>query len=101
MANGYREYVARLQEGENVSFRPRGNSMTPKLKSGQLVTITPVTPEQVERGDIVLCKVKGNYYVHLVTAVQGERFQISNNHGHVNGWVGPTCVYGCVIRIED
>jgi hypothetical protein len=101
MSTNYREYIAKLQKGENVSFRPRGNSMTPKLKSGQLVTIAPVKPEEVGKGDVVLCKVSGHHFVHLVTAVQGKRFQISNNHGHVNGWVGPSCIYGRLIRVED
>jgi hypothetical protein len=101
MATNYQDYIAKLEEGNDVSFRPRGNSMTPKIKSGQLVTISPVKLDEIEKGDVVLCKVRGRYYVHLVSAVQGQRFQISNNHGHVNGWVGPGCVYGRLIRVED
>jgi hypothetical protein len=34
----------------------------------------------------VLCKVRGAEYLHLVKAIQGSRFQIGNNRGHVNGW---------------
>ena len=56
----------------------------------------------VKVGDAVFCKVKGNMVTHLVTALQGgvdnRRIQISNNHGHVNGWT--TTIYGRVTEIE-
>jgi hypothetical protein len=35
--------------------------------------------------DIVLCRVSGNQYLHLVKAIQGERFQIGNKRGGING----------------
>lgn len=80
--------IEKLKNGETVSFRPRGNSMTPKIESGQLVTIEPVTDTKtIKRGDIVYCKVNGKIYLHLVTAIRkdGKQIQISNNHGFVNG----------------
>src|SRR6516162_2516257 len=88
------DYIARLQKGETVSFRPRGNSMSGKIESGQLCTVVPVEPATVEVGDIVLCKVHGREYLHLVKAIQGQRFQIGNNRGHVNGWVSAKSIYG-------
>jgi hypothetical protein len=50
-------------------------------------------------GDIVLCKVRGAEYLHLVKAIQGSRFQIGNNRGHVNGWVGPNAIFGRLVRV--
>ena len=79
-------HIAALLEGKTVSFRPHGNSMTPIIESGQLCTVEPVKPDDVVKGDVLLCKVNGRQFLHLVTAVQGQRIQISNNHGHVNGW---------------
>ncbi len=96
----YPEFVERLRKGENVQFRPRGNSMQPKIESGELITLSPVEPETVKKGDIVFCKVKGRYFTHLVTAVQGKRIQISNNKGHVNGWIGHNGVFGKVTKVE-
>lgn len=94
-----RQYeIDQLLAGKEVSFRPVGNSMTPRIQSGQLVTFSPDV-SNIETGDIVLCKVHGNIMVHLVSAIQGERYQISNNHGHVNGWTKK--IYGKVIRIEN
>lgn len=100
MATNYRQYIEKLQLGEEVQFRPRGSSMKPKINSGQLITVSPIDPSIIKKGDIVLCKVAGNHYVHLVTAVQGKRFQISNNKGHINGWCGYNCIYGKVTKVE-
>jgi hypothetical protein len=90
--------IDQLLAGFTVGFRPVGNSMTPRIKSKQLVTFSPDV-SNVEVGDVVLCKVNGVIMCHLVTAIQGDRYQISNNHGHVNGWTKK--VYGKVITIED
>ena len=87
-------YIDQLKQGETVQFRPRGNSMTGKIESGQLCTVAPVDPATLQAGDIVLCKVNGRQYLHLVKAVQGNRFQIGNNRGRINGWITSTGIYG-------
>lgn len=105
----YLEWVKQLKAGETITRTARGNSMTPRIYSGQEVTIEPVADaSQVEVGDAVFCKVNGHFYVHRVYAVRtqknkttGERrthFLIGNNHGHHNGWTHQ--VYGRVTRVE-
>ena len=74
--------------------------MSGKIESGQLCTVAPVNPDDIQAGDIVLCKVKGFQYIHLVKARQGNRFQIGNNRGHINGWIGANGIYGKCIRVE-
>jgi hypothetical protein len=93
-------YIEVLKRGDTVSFRPRGHSMSPKIESGQLCTVAPVDPRQLAVGDIVLCKVKGSEYLHLVKAIQGGRYQIGNNRGFINGWVGANAIYGRLLRVE-
>ena len=93
-------HIAQLQNGETVRFRPRGNSMSPKIESGQLCTVEPVDPAGLKVGDIVLCKVRGAEYIHLVKAIQGSRFQIGNNRGHINGWIGPRSIFGRLVKVE-
>ena len=94
-------YIARLKAGETVSFRPRGNSMVGKVESGQLCTVAPVADHSALKvGAIVLCKVGGSEYLHLVKAIQGERFQIGNNKGRINGWISASGIYGECIKIE-
>ena len=83
-----------------------GNSMTPILKSRQPVIAEPVTPEtEIEKKDIVFCKVRGNYYLHLVWAVKKEKdsmmYLIGNNHGHSNGWIRRDKIFGKVVEVLD
>ncbi len=96
-------HIAKLYQGKTVQFRPRGNSMTPKIKSGQLCTVRPVREEDVKTGDVVLCRVRGSEYLHLVKAIKGSpgslRFQIGNNHGKVNGWVDARNIFGKLIEV--
>lgn len=95
-------YIAKLNNGETVQFRPRGHSMKGKIESGQLCTVEPIADySSLQKGDIVLCKVNGNEYLHLIKAIQGARFQIGNNRGRINGWVGANSIYGKCIGIED
>lgn len=95
------QYIEKLLRHETVSFRPRGNSMSPKIKSGQLCTVQPVDTASLQVNDIVLCKVRGQEYLHLVKAVQDGRFQIGNNRGGINGWIGPRSIFGRLVRVED
>src|ERR1043166_8566637 len=73
------DHIMRLQNGATVQFRPRGHSMRGKIESGQLCTVEPVDTSTLKVDDIVLCKVNGRQYLHLVKAVQGARFLIGNN----------------------
>lgn len=95
-------WIARLKAGETVSFREGGNSMAPRIKSREKCTYRPVTSiADIAVGDAVFCKVGGSYFTHLITAIKGDQVQISNNHGHVNGWTHIRHVYGKVIKIGD
>ncbi len=94
-------YIEKLRAGETVSFQPRGNSMTGKIESGQLCTAEPVETDALCVGDIVLCKVNGTEYLHLIKAIRGPRFQIGNNRGRINGWVSASSIYGRCVRVES
>ena len=93
-------YIASLNGGETVCFRPRGASMRGKIESGQLCTVEPVDRATLSVGDIVLCKVNGREYLHLIKAIQGDRFQIGNNRGRINGWISANSIFGRCVRVE-
>ncbi len=99
---GHEAYKARLAAGENITRRERGNSMVPKIHSGEEIEYAPIaSPDEVSKGDVVWCKVRGNHYTHLVKAKKQEggvwRFQIGNNKGGVNGWIGFESIFGRAI----
>lgn len=93
-------HIERLRQGEAVQFRPRGGSMRGRIESGQLVTVEPVATAALAVGDIVLCSVRGVHYLHLIKAIRGPQFQIGNNRGGINGWIGERAIYGRCSRIE-
>lgn len=90
-----------LGRGETVQIRPRGHSMTGKVNDGDLVTIAPCDPEHLQVGDIVLVRARGADYLHLIKAIQGDRFLIGNNRGGINGWVGKRAIFGKAIAVQS
>lgn len=93
--------IAKLQAGETVTLRPRGHSMAGRVNDGDVVTVAPYGSADPRVDDIVLVKVKGREYLHLVKARQGDRYLIGNNRGRINGWVGRGAIYGQAVRVES
>lgn len=92
-------YIEVLKIGVTVNFRPRGNSMAGKVESGELVTVKPLDyDEELKVGSIVLCRVRGRDYLHLIKAIKGKQYQIGNNRGGINGWVTSNSIYGILVR---
>ncbi len=90
--------LEKLQNGEEFVTSEKGNSMVPLIKSGQEHKISPVKWEDCNVGDIVYCKVKGNYFTHLVKSKNIEKgLLIGNNKGGINGWTKQ--VYGRVVEV--
>lgn len=96
-------HIQALKAGQVTQCRPHGGSMRGRIESGQLVTLDPGPEPRVD--DAVLCRCKGNVFVHLVKAIQGHggdrRYLIGNNRGGINGWVGRTAIYGVVTDVRD
>ncbi|MBT7913396.1 hypothetical protein HN588_05760 [Candidatus Bathyarchaeota archaeon] len=94
-------HIEKLAVGKTVKFRPSGHSMTGIVNHRQLVTVAPITDETViSKGSVVLCKVPGKDYLHLVKAVGSDgRYQISNARGKINGWTRH--VFGIVTNVEE
>ena len=88
----------KLKNGEMVSFRPRGNSMAGRIEDNQLVTVKPCEMNELAAGDVVLVKVNGRDYLHLIKAIDRGRYLIGNNKGKINGWVGFNCIFGKVVE---
>ena len=50
--------------------------MKGKVESGQLCTVEPIEDfGTLTKNDIVLCKVNGNEYLHLIKAIKGGGFR--------------------------
>ena len=90
-----------LKNGEECVVVGFGQSITPRLKSGQPVRVIPITDDvELKKNDIVFCKVNGCYYLHKISAIRNNKtYKTSNNHGHVNGWISRNKIYGKVVEI--
>lgn len=88
----------KLLNGETFVTSEKGNSMVPLIKSGQDHKLSPIKWDECDIGDIVYCKIKGQFLTHLVKAKNNDRgLLIGNNRGGINGWT--KMVYGKVIEI--
>lgn len=93
-------HINKLKNGETLEIRPKGNSMQPLIQSGQLCIIEPLNKRELNVSDIVYCKVKGNIYLHKISAIKKDQYQISNNKGYVNGWIKINNVFGILKEVK-
>jgi hypothetical protein len=89
-----------LRRGETVTVRPRGSSMKGRVNDGDRVTVAPCDPATLKVDDVVLVRVHGHDFLHLIKAIQGERYLIGNNRGGINGWVGKHAIFGKATAIS-
>ncbi len=93
--------IQNLLGGVSVSgYKEGGNSMSPLIKHRQPIDLAPVDATKLEKGDIVMVKVRGRIYTHKVVGLRHNQVQIGNNHGKINGWTGLHNVYGIVVSVD-
>jgi hypothetical protein len=95
------EALKELSAGRSVQVRPFGGSMRGRIESGQLVTLAPVDPTNIQVGDVLLVQWKNNFLLHLVKDIDGDQFLIGNNLGKTNGWVNASAIRGKVVDGKD
>lgn len=105
--------IAKLQAGEAVTYRESGNSMAGLIGHREAITCEPIVDYSTIEANAglrsaVFCKVRGNYYTHLVKAVRERKredgtthfeFLIGNNRGGTNGWTPQEKVFGRVVAV--
>ena len=75
--------------------------MRGRVEDGETVILAPYGEGGPNVDDVVLVRVHGSVYLHLVKARQGNRYLIGNNRAGINGWVGRNAIYGRAVRIGD
>jgi len=91
--------IAQLQAGESAVIRPRGHSMSGKVEDSDTVHVEPLGARVLQPDDIVLCKVRGRQYLHLIKAVRRTPYLIGNNRSGTNGWISRASIYGIATQI--
>jgi len=62
-----------LKAGVCVRFEARGGSMSPSIRDGEIVHVTPVIVSKLRKGDIVLTKSDSGFRVHRLVIVECEK----------------------------
>ena len=65
---------ATLRGGTAIKFPARGFSMSPFIRNGDIITISPLTNKSITRGDIVafVCPITDKFVVHRVVERNGR-----------------------------
>ena len=59
-----------LTRCQSVRFRAPGRSMYPTIREEEIITVDPVLPDDVRRGDILLCRIRESAVAHRVTRIE-------------------------------
>src|ERR1700736_6439763 len=62
-----------LEQGLCVRFQARGASMSPAIRDGEVVQVTPVTVSELRKDDIVLTKSKNGFRLHRIVVADYAR----------------------------
>ena len=95
-----KEAKSQLHREGICRVRPIGGSMKGAIESGQLVTMVKARAEEVQVGDAVFIKWKGNFILHLVKEITPAQLLIGNNLGKINGWIDKDAVIAKVTEVE-
>ncbi len=55
-----------LAQGISVRFQARGASMSPAIRDGEIVEVTPTNVTELRKGDIVLAKTEHGFRLHRI-----------------------------------
>lgn len=94
-----------LASGTPVQFRAEGESMYPTIRDGEAVTVAPVSPASIVRGDVVLFRHGRRVLAHRVVGVTmsgTERFLELRGDAKAagDGSVNASAIVGKVINVR-
>ena len=64
-----------LRRGTRVRFHAKGQSMQPTIRDGEVLTVVPIAPSDVQRRDIILYRAVSGLIAHRVV-------EITKKQGH-------------------
>jgi hypothetical protein len=94
-----------LTSGNMVRFRAEGSSMYPAIRDGETITVVAVVPDEVVRGDVLLCRHGTRVLAHRVVGIATngpERlFQLKGDAKiECDAPVGAGAIVGAVVSVR-
>jgi signal peptidase I len=95
-----------LRDGKSVRFRAVGRSMYPTIREGDVITVAPIAPDFVQRGDIILYRLECGVVAHRLVRIDRNRedsFRYIFRSDTWGAWDDPVLaeqILGKVISVE-
>ena len=92
-----------LGHGKAFRFQAKGGSMAPFIKDQYIITIKPVQPKSIHKGDILafIHPNQNKLNVHRVITIKSEIYLMKGDSAHSpDGWIEPNQIIGMVDGIE-
>ena len=91
-----------LQNGRSIRFWAHGMSMKPTILHGDFVTVEPIEPSEIRRGDIVLYRDRDHVIAHRVVGLTASKRFLFCGDGREtpDPPVRPDQILGRVVALE-
>jgi signal peptidase I len=91
------------EKGGSFRFRAKGFSMSPFIKNGDVITISPISGLEISTGVVVAFQKPqtGDFIIHRVIKKRGSFYIIKGDNWYeVDGLIERSNILGCVTRVE-
>ncbi|MBN2398998.1 MAG: S26 family signal peptidase [Candidatus Aminicenantes bacterium] len=91
------------EKGASFRFQARGFSMTPAIRDGDVITVSPLGSGRPRRGDVLAFRhpLRPQLLVHRVLQARGMKYFIRGDScPEADGWLLLENVIGIVTRVE-
>jgi signal peptidase I len=91
------------EKGAPFRFQANGYSMTPAIRNGDIITVSPLASLSLKRGDVVAFRhpERPQMLVHRVLHAKALKYFIKgDNCPEADGWVPAKNILGLITRVE-
>lgn len=91
------------EKGAAFRFKAKGYSMTPSIRDGDVITISPLKDIMPRRGDVVAFRhpERPQMLVHRVLHTQARKYFImGDNCSEADGWIPAENLLGLIMKVE-
>ncbi len=91
------------EKGASFRFQAKGYSMTPSIRDGDVITISPLQNIMPRRGDVVAFRhpARPQMLVHRVLHAREKKYYIKgDNAPEGDGWVPAENILGVITNVE-
>jgi signal peptidase I len=91
------------EKGASFRFQAKGHSMTPAIRDGDVITVSPLKDIMPRRGDVLAFRhpEQPQMLVHRVLHTRAKRYFIKgDNCPEADGWIPAENILGLIAKVE-